>query len=70
MVRARRKKGGNPKPITFDTATSLFSSWHIPEDVRFGGGGCRDVPRPMGENVKKCSSTHITQIFVTLKINQ
>ena len=31
---------------------------------------CHDVPRPMGENVKKCSSTHIIQILVTLKINQ
>ena len=25
---------------------SHFLSWHIPVDVRFGGGGCREVFRP------------------------
>ena len=25
---------------------SHFPSWHIPVDVRFGGGGCREVFRP------------------------
>ena len=27
----------------------LLSSWHIPEDVRFGGGGCREDFRPWCE---------------------
>ena len=46
-----RKEEIKDKP-PFDSATSLFSSWHMPEDVRFGGGGCRDVLCPMGEIVK------------------
>ena len=69
-VRARRKKGENQRPTTFDPATSLFSSRHIPEDVRFGGVGCCDVARLVGEKVKKCGSTQITQILVKIKINQ
>ena len=28
----------------------LLSSWHIPEDVRFGGGGCRGGFWPQEEN--------------------
>mgnify|MGYP006950759492 CR=1 FL=1 len=42
--------------------TSL--DWHIPEDVRFGGGGCRGGLRPQGENSldaceRGCATMHM-----------
>ena len=49
---------------TVEPSTSLFSSWHILEDVRFGEGGCRDVACLLGEKVKNGGSTHITQTLV------
>ena len=45
---------------TFGPATSPFF-WHMQEDVRFGGGGCRDVACEVWENKKKWGSTHISQ---------
>ena len=42
----------------------------MPEDVRFGGGGCRDVACPVEEKVKKCGFTNVTQTLVNMKISK
>ena len=41
-VQPRRKEGRKQCLTTFGPVASLFL-WHMPKDVRFGGGGCRDV---------------------------
>ena len=46
------KEGGNQRLTTFGPTTSLFSFWHMLEDVRFGGGGCCDVACLVREKVK------------------
>ena len=46
---------------------SLF--WHIPVDVRLGGGGCREDFRPEAENLARgvkvrCATLHIHFVYL------
>ena len=42
----------------------------MPEDVRFGGGGFRDVAWPKEENDKRGGFTHIIQLYVCMERNK